>query len=57
MSYLSLVEEVGDDQAVAEDGGGTDGGDVAEVVVVDGGAVGGEDGGEVVGEEVRGWWR
>ena len=56
MSYLSLVEEVGDDRAVAEDGGGTDGGDVAEVVVVDGGAVGGDDGEEVVGEEVRGWW-
>ena len=59
MTYLSLVEEVGDDRAVAEDGGGTDVGDVAEVVGVEGGVAGGvvgDDGEEVVGEEVRGWW-
>ena len=47
---------MGDDRAVAEDGGGSDVGDVAEVVMVDGGVVGGDDGEEVVGEEVRGWW-
>ena len=55
MTYLNLVEELCDDRVVAEDGGGTDVEDVAEVVRVEGGVAGGvvgDDVGEVGGEEV-----